>query len=781
MFCSQLSLVGLIVWVAAAFAPSALASEYSLIFPDQPNGGWGVDPNVSAPATESSSLRIEVTSPKNEPPELLVSASFPSPLGLLRQVTDDSEAWGKGATAWAEILVSEEGGSWPSAQLVAFHPVWGWFSTEPTRQLRPGRWTEVGWNLSADNGDWVSLESRLAWNDTLRRGLEQVGLRVYSDQGKPAQVRIRRFRIEGADEPAPPLETRFLRLTPETPQRGRRVELTFDLSRAYDNPFDPDEIRIDALFTEPSGLTRTVPGFYYQGFERRRLPDLTEQCEAVGRARWKVRFTPTTSGHHTAVLMLRDASGDTFETQIKFDVEDAPFHGFLQIDQDDPTYLSFTSGEFYLPLGLIVRSPADDRRQYDYEFEDRAAQGTYAYDTYFQGMADAGINFSRVWMAAWWTALEWSHGYRRDYPGLGRYNQLNAWRMDYVLDLAEELGIYVDITLHNHGQFRGSNFDSEWYDNAYYSGQGGVVDRAEEFWTDPVARSYVRKRLRYLAARWGSSPAVAWWEMCNEVDLVSEYESTRIRDWHREMARYLKEVDPWTHIVTTHYTSGRFDLSVMGLPEMEIAQSTAYRSDMIERCVEMYTDHAIFGKPVFVNEFGVGQSHAELQSNLHAGLWASSVMPFCGPALFWWWPYVHEKNEYPQFSAIRRFHEGEDYRGRDYHLTQVWLPREAGRDDKTLEAIGMQNTVSARIWLYDPLLYRLDTPGAFASSEERTVPPEPVVLDGLQPGEYTVEFWDTWEGKPIHDQTLRIRHKGGGFRFQAPKFERDLAVKIERE
>jgi len=89
--------------------------------------------------------------------------------------------------------------------------------------------------------------------------------------------------------------------------------------------------------------------------------------------------------------------------------------------------------------------------------------------------------------------------------------------------------------------------------------------------------------------------------------------------------------------------------------------------------LDLFQDHSVFGKPVFLNEYGVGNGQLELHYNLHSGLWASAVEPLCGASLFWWWPFVQAKNEYFQYQDVMRYHHGEDYRGRDFQLTRIAL------------------------------------------------------------------------------------------------------------
>ncbi len=45
--------------------------------------------------------------------------------------------------------------------------------------------------------------------------------------------------------------------------RYETVEITFRMQGQWQNPFDPEEVRVDAVFTAPDGARTTVPGFFY--------------------------------------------------------------------------------------------------------------------------------------------------------------------------------------------------------------------------------------------------------------------------------------------------------------------------------------------------------------------------------------------------------------------------------------------------------------------------------------------------------------------------------------
>ena len=60
-----------------------------------------------------------------------------------------------------------------------------------------------------------------------------------------------------------PREIRSVRLDKQSVEVFSPVELSADIVATYKNPFDPEQIAVDADVTAPNGKTTTVPGFYY--------------------------------------------------------------------------------------------------------------------------------------------------------------------------------------------------------------------------------------------------------------------------------------------------------------------------------------------------------------------------------------------------------------------------------------------------------------------------------------------------------------------------------------
>lgn len=85
-----------------------------------------------------------------------------------------------------------------------------------------------------------------------------------------------------------PLKITELTVNSEKIGLYEKFEISFDLEGEWDNPFDPDQIKVDAHFYSPDGQKIIVPGFFYQDYYQ----NLNKRLEKAGIPVWKIRFTP---------------------------------------------------------------------------------------------------------------------------------------------------------------------------------------------------------------------------------------------------------------------------------------------------------------------------------------------------------------------------------------------------------------------------------------------------------------------------------------------------------
>lgn len=442
-----------------------------------------------------------------------------------------------------------------------------------------------------------------------------------------------------------------LGIRPEAAPLYSLVEVDVNVSADFDNPFDPGEIDVRAVLVSPSGRKIIVPAFYYQEFKRE-LAGGGERLSPVGKPVWKVRFTPTEVGRYEVYVEARDRRGYIASSGVySFQAVPSRLPGFVRVSSRDPRYFEFDDGSSNFFVGINVCWSG--------------SKGTYDYDEWFAAMSAAGINMVRIWMAPWCFGIEWNQ--------LGRYNLREAWKLDYVLKLAEKYGIYVILCLMNHGQLS-TQVNPQWSDNPYNKARGGPLNEPEEFWTNEEAIELFKRRLRYIVARWSYSTHLLAWELWNEVDLTDNYMAVReqVAKWHREMATYLKSIDPYNRLVTTSFANPNLDPLVWTLDEIDFVTIHKYGPEgfrdipmtlreLVLKALELY------GKPVLVTEFGVdwrweGKPYYYFDKEgvgLHDGLWSTLVAGSPVTAMSWWWDnYVHPFRLYYHFKAVSEFFKG---------------------------------------------------------------------------------------------------------------------------
>ncbi len=653
---------------------------------------------------------------------------------------------------------------------------WNWYQYQHPVMLKSGRPNVLVIDMTARSSAWKPRGHARSWDGYVTQKVRTFGIKVFNP--KPWKGTLRLERVEGTPPPPTGTELCFLDLHADSDRVGRyqRYELSFDLSRTYENPFDPDEIDVLGTFTAPSGKTVTVPAFYYRDFTRRLTGLGVEQLVPLGRSYWKLRFTPTELGSWTVTLLARDKKDKIKTLPLTFRCVESDSPGFVRVDPKDPFYFSFDSGKFFYPVGQMLRSPTDLRVPYPYGFTQKEGEGTFAFDRYFEKLSANGVNFVRTWMGNWWLGIEAPRSYAPGYDGLGKYNMEHAWKLDYVLEQARRRGIYVELTLLNHGLLHRSG-DTEWYENPYNALNGGPLNRPPQFFTDAKAKEFFKRRLRYIVARWGCDTHLFSWEMWNEVDLTEGYDSDQVRAWHAEMIDYLNEIDPYHHITTTHFCRQPMDPNVNSLDQIKFTQSDLYTDNIVSGMQSTWISKQTLQKGTIVNEYGIGNDFDQLQANFHGGLWSSAVVPMAGSAMFWWWPWVDNHDLYWHYKAVSAFCSDEDRRGRNLKMSSPEVLEEAGKTHRFLRAVGSQNLESALVWVYDEPIFefsngaRYHTPPTFTDVSLRIV--------GLQAGAYVVSCYDTTTGKIVAN--LDASSDGTALVVKLPTFRADLALKVKRK
>ena len=423
----------------------------------------------------------------------------------------------------------------------------------------------------------------------------------------------------------------------QVPQFGK-FELTVDLGASYENPYDPEQVRLDAEFTSPTGKRSSVPGFFMVHYNR----DAQQHMELINptdNGSWRVRFAPRETGRYTWRLLLQDKRGKVSGGAGAFTAVAPQTPGFVRRSLVDPHYLAFDNGQGYFPIGhnLPIDHPAG-------QLGDEA----------MRKFAAAKENYNRWWMSAEGFGLEWC-------AKLGWYRQDAAARLDLMLELAQQLGQYYMLCMDTHQDFR----EPGWSRNPFNSKNGGPCATPAEWFTNAQAKDFYKKRLRYQVARWGYSANLLCWEFGNEIEGWAKSPDEVKLPWHKEMSAYLRGLDPFGHLITTSFWTNTGNEDYWKLDTMDIVQTHLYTGNdagvaqQVRDCCLL--QHAHFAKPHLFGEFGIraGASTAEKDPQgwaIHNGLWAGLFSFAAGGPMPWWHEdYLDKLNLYFHFTALANF------------------------------------------------------------------------------------------------------------------------------
>ena len=269
-----------------------------------------------------------------------------------------------------------------------------------------------------------------------------------------------------------------------------------------DNPFR--DAALVGEFTSPSGKMLIVEG-YHDGGDT-----------------WRLRFTPDEEGQWCYLLR-----GEGVELLVRGTLRCiAPHsHGFIGIHPDNPYAFAYADGTPFFPMGdtcygLYTDSPITPALRTQY-LKTRRSQR---------------FNFVRLGVIHSPTHGQtdptyWPWGGTPKKPDLDRLNPPFFRGLDVVLAEMQAVGMNAELIVLNYYQPPFTNVRA---------------------WTPRRQRQW----LRYIIARYAAFPNLFLWTIANEYET---HPDGRYRldlpddpDWARETARFIKQHDPYRHLVTVH-------------------------------------------------------------------------------------------------------------------------------------------------------------------------------------------------------------------------------------
>jgi len=279
------------------------------------------------------------------------------------------------------------------------------------------------------------------------------------------------------------------------------------------NPFLDWELKVEAVFTSPTGAIKKVDGFYYVDMTRN--PSQNNWIYQATPYPFRVRFAPPQNGKWTCQINIYDHEILSYSSDVfPFSVIESGNPGFVKVHPNQ-TNLQLGNQVIY-PLGQTLPWPVGDSWN--------AQEGLNAWMNYHASIdtyIGTGNNFVRMLFAPEANDIE--------FEKLGNYyDRLDfAWEMDKVMDKLEEEDIYLHLTMMMHRQYMniGDYGITAWdfSDDApgdttmyCYKSELGLTG-ATQLFTDPTALRYLKQRMRYLISRFGYSTAISAMDLGSEM------------------------------------------------------------------------------------------------------------------------------------------------------------------------------------------------------------------------------------------------------------------------
>jgi len=428
----------------------------------------------------------------------------------------------------------------------------------------------------------------------------------------------------------------------------QKAEWKVELRAEWNNPYADSEVALDMNITSPSGKKLMLPCFYESG-------------KSGGESIWKARFAARETGKYSYHFELKK-NGKVVSASAKeqFTVKSSDSKGFLSVN--DLWTFRYDNGELFRGIGENICWESRDEDDSKY-FENLHEDKRFNYDYMLKKLSANNGNFFRVWMIYWNLPVDWKtvKNNSRYQNTTSPYNESGMKRMDWLVNLCDSLGIHMMLALESHVGYMGDG----WNMSSYNVANGGPAKTPLKFFTLSEAKQQYKNKLRLMVARYGYSPSIAAWEFFNEIDnaMYAGKPEDKIPDevitaWHDEMSTYLKETDPYQHMVTTSI-SHRDVAGMNDLKNIDINQKHIYKNtSAIPETINSYTQK--HHKPYVIGEAGYEWDWSknfndfaeEMDGDFKRGLWLGTFSPTPVLPMSWWWEFFENRGMMSYFKPV---------------------------------------------------------------------------------------------------------------------------------
>jgi hypothetical protein len=524
----------------------------------------------------------------------------------------------------------------------------------------------------------------------------------------------------------------------ETVKKYEKFEVVPVLKNVdIENPYDPADIDVYAMFTSPSGKDIRINGFFddYKGADK-----------------WRIRFSPGETGEYKFRIYVKDGS-ETGESNVAaFTSVESEHHGWIRPSVKNPHYFAHDDGTAWYGAGVYAPWGQNEEM--------------------FRTYANHDANFMAIWDINYGGFVNGSGIIEEK---LGRYNQEKLGRIDSMLTILENDNIKLMFAIWPHDLFSKTVWAAQWKLNPY-----NKLTDVENVYSDSLAWEYQKLKYRYLIARYAHSRSWGIWELINEMDGTDGWDKGHHKEaysWVEKCVKYFSGNDPYHHPVTASF-SGGFEqyreplYELTDIPNLHLYPAQGWklkypndtlRSDMYNFAWAARRFWDRFEKPAIFGEAGADLTYykpgtKEYHISYHNQIWASLANGLAATPV--WWDYsVITEQDWQQLKNLSAFVSDIDFAGLPYKPAEV---NAEGTDifimDAGDKAFGWARTFTMQ---------------NIGKTKFTVMKPDH--------GNYTITWFDTWTGNTVNSET--VKSENGKLELIVPEMANqnpDIAFKINK-
>ncbi len=455
---------------------------------------------------------------------------------------------------------------------------------------------------------------------------------------------------------------------PEVPLNGL-FERTLPITAGYTDPTDTSQIAVTVRFTAPDGSPFDLPAFWMQPQQAACDENCAnEVITPTGAAAWMLRFRPTQVGEWLYTVEARTPTNNQIVTAGRLRVVPAKQQGTIRLGRNG-RYFSTGEGQPFFPVGVNLA------------WSWSGTGNTRGYITWLDQLAQAGANYARLYVdVPWFIGFGWHSP-----AGSMAAAQSSAWRLDSVLRAAEERGIALQLVLVWHQGWitysdppynppatpARATTSADWSINPHNLRRGGAFSTAAAFFATEDGRRLFRDRLRYMVARWSYSSSLFAWELVDQLDRLTPGNSALATEWATAMIAYLREVDPYRHLITLGVRDAS-NIALVRALNPDFTQVRYYQRLPNEMPEDQTLGTLNLLRPLLaesstallLSEFSLSPWFEPAEADpdgihVRAALWSAALGGASGAANSWWWDtYFFPRNLSALLTPLSNFVRG---------------------------------------------------------------------------------------------------------------------------